>query len=81
MPKPSTLVRMPPSAPAQLRASMRRLGVVDGARLWGVPSGQALRVAAGLPARPEVVAAVLARHAALANAAAGEPVHRRKGGA
>lgn len=71
--RPPPLVRVPPSAPAQVRASLRRLGVRDGSRAWAISAGDALRIAAGLPASRDAVAAVLAR---IASTAAAPPEER-----
>ena len=72
------MTRMPASPTAQVRASLRHFDVDQGARLWDLTARDALRVAAGLPVRPEVIAKVLARAAALGSAAAGVPPRRRR---
>lgn len=52
---------MPRSAPAQLRADMRRVGVRRTARQWGISGRNALLIAAGLEADRKAVAACIRR--------------------
>jgi len=72
-------VRMPASPPAQVRATLRRLDVTEGARAWDVSARDALLIAAGLPASPRAVARVLQLIADRAAEAASAPPRGKRG--